>query len=211
MYILGISCFYHDSAAALLSDGMLIAAAEEERFTRRKHDRAYPAEAIAFCLEQAGITAADLDYVVFYEKPLRKFERILSMSLGSVPRSWPVFRESMQTWLQEKLWIRSMIQRRLDVRRGRLLFCEHHMSHAASALSSPSNTRILTIDGAEVTTTAIGRGDAPSTAGQPAPERIRASAHSVSIRLSPRSSASRSMKANTRLWAWALRRAAICR
>ena len=88
MYILGISCFYHDAAAALLHDGVLVAAAEEERFTRIKHDYNFPHEAIAFCLEQAGITGNDLDYVVFYEKPLLKYERILMTSLQTFPKSW---------------------------------------------------------------------------------------------------------------------------
>ena len=95
MYILGVSCYYHDSAAAILHDGQLVAASEEERFSRKKHDFGYPTKAIAFCLEQAGITAQDLDYVVFYEKPLQKFERILMTTLQTFPRSYPVFRESM--------------------------------------------------------------------------------------------------------------------
>jgi carbamoyltransferase len=95
MYILGVSCYYHDSAAALLHDGMLVAAADQERFSRIKHDNDYPGQAIRFCLQQAGITGADLDYVVFYEKPLIKFERILMTALGTFPASYPVFRESM--------------------------------------------------------------------------------------------------------------------
>jgi carbamoyltransferase len=98
MYILGISCYYHDAAAALLQDGLLVAAAEEERFSRKKHDHGFPKQAIQFCLEAAGITSQDLDYVVFYEKPLRKFERILLSTLQSFPSSWAVFRESMIAW-----------------------------------------------------------------------------------------------------------------
>src|SRR5512136_3234114 len=109
MFILGVSCYYHDSAAVLLKDGQLIAAAEEERFSRVKHDNGYPKHAIAFCLRQAGVTAKDLDYVVFYEKPLVKFERILMTTLGGFPKSWGVFRESMVTWFDEKLWIKSKL------------------------------------------------------------------------------------------------------
>ena len=101
MHILGISCFYHDAAAVLLQQGELVAAAEEERFTRKKHDFGFPANAIAFCLEHAGITAPELDYVVFYEKPLLKFERILTTTLGTFPKSWGVFRESMITWFND--------------------------------------------------------------------------------------------------------------
>ena len=95
MYILGISCFYHDSAVALIQDGKLVAAAEEERFSRQKHDFAFPTRAIQFCLRQAGITGRELDYAVFYEKPLVKFERILMTTLSMYPRSWRVFREAM--------------------------------------------------------------------------------------------------------------------
>ena len=122
MYILGISCYYHDSAAAILQDGILIAAAEEERFTRVKHDYSFPVKAIDFCLRQAGITGQDLDYVVFYEKPLLKFERILMTSLQTFPQSWGVFRESMITWFNEKLWIKSEILTRLNIPDEKLLF-----------------------------------------------------------------------------------------
>ena len=111
MYILGISAFYHDSAAALLSDGVLIAAAMEERFSRLKHDNGFPQLAAEFCLRQAGITARDLEYVVFYEKPLQKFERILQTALNTFPRSSGLWRESMMTWLSDKLWVRSHIAR----------------------------------------------------------------------------------------------------
>ena len=101
MNILGVSCYYHDSAAALLQDGVLIAAADEERFSRKKHDHGYPQQAIDFCLAQGGITGADLDYVVFYEKPLHKFERILLSTLGTFPKSWGVFREAIVAWFDE--------------------------------------------------------------------------------------------------------------
>src|SRR5947208_1532820 len=109
MNILGISCYYHDAAAALLQDGVLVAAAEEERFSRRKHDARFPVHAIAFCLRQARISGNDIDYAVFYEKPLLKLERILTTSFGSFPRSWKVFREGTVSWLKERLWIKDRI------------------------------------------------------------------------------------------------------
>jgi len=161
MYILGISCFYHDAAAALIKDGKLVAAAEEERFTRIKHDFGFPVKAIDFCLRQAGITSRDLDYVVFYEKPFHKFERIVMTSLQTFPRSWRVFREAMLTWLSDKLWIKSLIRDKVGVDYGRILFSEHHLSHAASAFyPSPFDEAIiLTIDGVgEWATTTVGVG-----------------------------------------------------
>ena len=163
MYILGVSCYYHDAAAALIEDGKLIAAADEERFSRKKHDNGFPKQAIAFCLRQAGITAADLDYVVFYEKPLLKFERILMTALGTFPHSYPVFRESMVAWFNQKLWIKSHLQTEIGVPTERLLFAEHHLSHAASALyTSPfDEAAILTVDGVgEWATATIGKGTA---------------------------------------------------
>jgi carbamoyltransferase len=163
MYILGISCYYHDAAAALLQDGMLVAAAEEERFTRIKHDYGFPNQAIDFCLSQAGITGRDLDYVVFYEKPLLKFERILMTTLQMFPKSWGVFRESMITWFNEKLWIKGNILNKLDIPDDKLLFVEHHLSHAASAFfcSPYEESAILTIDGVgEWTTATLGRATA---------------------------------------------------
>lgn len=163
MRILGISCYYHDAAAALIDDGLLVAAAEEERFSRKKHDHGYPEQAIAFCLKQAGITAADLDYVVFYEKPLRKFERIMLTTLGTWPSSYAVFRESMVAWFNEKLWVKSHILDRLKLPPDKLLFADHHMSHAASAFfcSPYDEAAILTCDGVgEWQTTTIGRGRA---------------------------------------------------
>jgi len=161
MYILGISCFYHDAAAALLKDGELVAAAEEERFSRKKHDFDFPEKAIRFCLDFAGISGKDLDYVVFYEKPFQKFERILMTSLKTFPKSWKVFRESMITWLGDKLWIKSIIKDRLGIDDSKLLFTEHHHSHAASAFyPSPfEEAAILTIDGVgEWTSSTSGRG-----------------------------------------------------
>ncbi len=159
MYILGISCFYHDAAAALLADGELIAAAEEERFSRQKHDASYPQHAIEFCLKTAGITTTDLDYVVFYEKPLLKFERIFKTHLAAFPRSWRTFGEAMIAWLGDKLWVKSHLHEKLGVPNERILFADHHASHAASAFfASPfTEAAVLTIDGVgEWTTTAKG-------------------------------------------------------
>jgi carbamoyltransferase len=168
MYILGLSFFYHDSAAALLHDGLLVAAAEEERFSRVKHDYGFPTHAIDFCLTQAGITANDLDYVVFYEKPLLKFERILMSTLGSFPKSWRSFGEAMVTWLDQKLWIKSLLIEQIKVPTEKVLFVGHHMAHAASAFfASPyEDAAILTVDGVgEWTTAAYGYGRASWTNG----------------------------------------------
>ncbi len=161
MYILGISAFYHDSAAALIKDGVLIAASMEERFSRKKHDNGFPQLAVQFCLEQAGITANDLEYVVFYEKPLVKFERILQTTINTFPRSAGVWREAMMAWLTDKLWVRSHVARGVGVPFNKILFCDHHMSHAASTyLASPfKDAAIMTVDGVgEWTTTTLGVG-----------------------------------------------------
>lgn len=149
MYILGISCYYHDAAASLLHDGQLVAAAEEERFSRKKHDYDFPKNAIRFCLESAGIKGTDLDYVVFFEKPFRKLDRILATVLQTYPQSWKVFRESMITWIIDKLWVASTLEQELGIRKDKVLFSEHHLSHAASAfLCSPfEEAAILTVDG----------------------------------------------------------------
>jgi carbamoyltransferase len=144
MNILGVSCFYHDSAAALLQDGMLIAAAEEERFTRQKHDNGFPRNAIQFCLETGGITGQDLDYVVFYEKPFVKFERILMSTLGTFPRSWQVFSEAMISYFDEKLWIKNVLMHEVDVPAEKVLFVDHHVSHAASAMFASPFLSIIT-------------------------------------------------------------------
>ncbi len=163
MNILGISCYFHDAAAALLRDGSLVAAAEEERFSRKKHDYEFPQRAIDFCLRTGRITPADLDYVAFFEKPFLKFERLLLTSLQTFPRSYRVFREAMVSWLGDKLWIKHLIQKRLGVPGSKILFSEHHLSHAASAfLCSPfGEAAILTVDGVGEWTTAslgVGRG-----------------------------------------------------
>ncbi len=163
MNILGISCYYHDAAAALLVNGQLVAAAEEERFTRKKHDHNFPTNAIDFCLKTANLTAQELDYVVFYEKPLVKFERILQTALSTFPKSWAVFRESMITWFNEKLWIKSQLQTKIGVPTNKILFVEHHLSHAASAMfcSPYADAAVLTIDGVgEWTTATLGQATA---------------------------------------------------
>ncbi len=149
MYILGISCYYHDAAAVLLKDGVLVAAAEEERFSRIKHDYGFPKNAIHFCLEREGIQGEDLDYVVFFEKPFRKLDRILMTTLQTYPQSWKVFRESMITWMVDKLWVATTLQSELGIKKDKILFSEHHLSHAASAyLCSPfDEAAILTVDG----------------------------------------------------------------
>jgi carbamoyltransferase len=147
--ILGISCFFHDAAAALLHDGDLVAAAEEERFTRKKHDYDFPANAIRFCLQAGGLEPGDLDLVVFFEKPFVKFDRILRSTMQTFPRSRKVFQESMVSWLGEKLWIKNIIRQRVGVPESKILFSGHHLSHAASAFfCSPFDTAaILTVDG----------------------------------------------------------------
>ena len=163
MYILGVSCYYHDSAAALIRDGEVVAAADEERFSRKKHDFAFPRDAIAYCLEEAGITSADLDYVVFYEKPMQKFVRILQTTLQTFPQSYPVFRESMIAWFNEKLWIKGELLTHLDIPDEKLLFVEHHLSHAASAFfcSPYKEAAVLTLDGVgEWTTATVGKATA---------------------------------------------------
>lgn len=161
MYLLGISCFYHDAAAALIKDGTLVAAAEEERFTRIKHDFDFPENAIQFCLDFAGIKGKDLDYVVFYEKPFHKFERILMSTFQTFPKSWKVFREAMITWLGDKLWVKNIIKDKVGVEDKKILFGEHHLSHAASTFyPSPfDEAAILTVDGVgEWTTASMGIG-----------------------------------------------------
>lgn len=169
MDILGISCFYHDAAAALLRDGELVAASMEERLTRKKHDNSFPSQAIQFCLKRAGIQGPDLDYVVFYEKPMVKVGRILQTALSTFPRSWDFWREAVTAYVSEKMWIKSLIQRELNVPPDKILFCDHHMSHAASAFfTSPyEDAAVLTIDGVgEWTTTTMGRATANWGRGQ---------------------------------------------
>ncbi|RJP39720.1 MAG: hypothetical protein C4547_03405 [Phycisphaerales bacterium] len=162
MNILGVSCFYHDSGAALVRDGRLIAAAEEERFSRRKHDNGFPSRAIDYCLREGGLTIDDVDYVVFYEKPLIKFSRILETILASWPRSYLPWVTGLPQWVANKMNVPREIRRRLRTTRP-VLCCRHHISHAASAfLVSPyDQAAIISADGVgEWTTTAwgVGRG-----------------------------------------------------
>ncbi len=161
MKILGLSFFYHDSAAALLIDGLPRAMAEEERFSRKKHDSGFPEKAIDFVLGEAKIKAADLDYVVFYEKPFVKLDRIFKTTFQSFPFAPKVFRESVKSLFLDKLWVRELISRKLEINPDKVLFSEHHLSHAASAfLCSPfKEAAILTVDGiGEWATTALGLG-----------------------------------------------------
>ena len=160
MNILGISAFYHDSAACLVKDGKIIAAAQEERFTRKKHDAAFPKNAVEFCLQQGGINTSDLDYVGFYDKPFIKFERILETYLGIAPAGLRQYLSAMPIWLKDKLWTRTNIRKDLNYR-GKVLFAEHHESHAASAFfPSPfQEAAILTMDGVgEWATSSIAKG-----------------------------------------------------
>jgi len=159
MYILGISCYYHDSSAALLKDGKIIAAAQEERFSRKKHDTSFPRLAIDFCLKSQNITIEEVNYIAFYEKPFLKFERLLSQHLQEFPKSLNTFIGSMPSWLNEKLRIINKIKKELKYKKD-VFFIDHHMAHAASFLISPfKNAAIVTIDGVgEWTTTAYGIG-----------------------------------------------------
>ena len=162
MYVLGISCFYHDSGAALVGDGNLVAAAEEERFNRQKHYNGFPEQAIQYCLDEAGITIDQVDHIGFYEKPLVKFSRILEVILADWPRTYVSWLRSMPVWLGSKLNTGRLIQKALGTDQD-ILFCQHHLSHAASAfLVSPfEEAAIITADGVgEWSTTAwgVGRG-----------------------------------------------------
>ncbi len=167
MRILGLSAFYHDSAAALVVDGEVVAAAQEERFTRKKHDADFPSQAAAYCLEAAGIAPGDLDHVVFYDKPFLKFERLLETYLAFAPRGFRSFRMAVPLWLREKLFQKQLLRdelRKLDPRcdwEAKLLFTEHHQSHAASAFyPSPfTEAAVLVMDGVgEWATTSVGFG-----------------------------------------------------
>jgi len=167
--ILGVSAFYHDSAAALIQDGTVIAAAQEERFTRKKHDAAFPENAITYCLEEAGITLSDVDYVAFYDKPFLKFERLLETYLAFVPIGFRSFKMAIPVWLKEKLFQKDLLRKKFKAFdadfdwQNKLLFSEHHQSHAASAFfPSPfEDAVVLTMDGVgewATTSVAIGRG-----------------------------------------------------
>jgi carbamoyltransferase len=170
MRIVGLSAYYHDSAAALLIDGKIVAAAQEERFTRRKHDAGFPAHALAYCLAEAGLLLEDIDYVAFYDKPFLKFERLLETYVAFAPRGLRSFQKSMPVWIKEKLFQKDLLRAELeqiapDVDwRARLLFAEHHISHAASAYyPSPfDEALVLTLDGVGewcTTSAGVGRGN----------------------------------------------------
>ena len=170
MRVLGISAFYHDSAAALVEDDRIVAAAQEERFTRKKHDPSFPSHAIGYCLQEAGVRLDELDYVVFYDKPFLKFERLLETYVAMAPRGFRSFKMAIPLWLREKLFQKSLLGGELKKFgdnfdwKGRLLFCEHHLSHAASAFfpSPYAEAAVLTMDGVgewATTSTAVGSGN----------------------------------------------------
>lgn len=160
--ILGLSSYYHDAAASIVKDGKIIAAAAEERFSRKKHDYGFPTSAINFCLKEAGVTGDQLDYVIFHEKPFVKFERLMTTILETYPQSYTVFRESMLSWLKEKLWIKTAIMDKLGIKDDKkILFSDHHLSHASSAFfCSPfKESAIITADAVgEWTTATVGYG-----------------------------------------------------
>jgi len=174
MRLLGISAFYHDSAAALVEDGRVVAAAQEERFSRKKHDSGFPGQAIAYCLEAGRVDLDDIDHVVFFEKPFVKFERLLETYLGNAPRGFSSFRMAMPLWIKDKLFQKSNLEKELKAFApsgkidNKLLFAEHHQSHAASAFfPSPfEEAVVLTMDGVgewATTSVAIGRGNTLKT------------------------------------------------
>ncbi|MGC3956414.1 MAG: carbamoyltransferase [Verrucomicrobiota bacterium] len=161
MNILGLSAFYHDSAACLVRDGRIIAAAQEERFTRKKHDAAFPQNAVEYCLREGGLSLAQVDYVAFYEKPFVKFDRILHSYLAYAPSGLKTFLMAIPLWIRERIWMKTLIQDELPGFAGKILFPEHHESHAASAFfpSPYPEAAFLTVDGVgEWTTTSYGKG-----------------------------------------------------
>lgn len=165
IYVLGISALYHNSAAALICNGEILAAAEEERFTRIKGDNAFPIQAITFCLDSVGITASELSYVVYYEDPIEKFGRIMTSSFICAPKSIRQFLAAIPEWISNKLWIEKEIRKQLGVKKTEIVFLSHHISHAASSFfPSPFNdAAILTVDGVgEWTTAAWGVGEGNS-------------------------------------------------
>ena len=164
MRILGISAFYHDSAAALVVDGRIVAAGQEERFSRKKHDEAFPKRAAEYCLSEAGIREEDLDYVAFYEKPLWKFDRLLETYLAFAPAGFSSFLKAMPVWLKDKLFLSNRMRGQLPGYKKAFIYPSHHESHAASAFfPSPfQDAAILTMDGVGEWATAsigVGRGN----------------------------------------------------
>ena len=208
MKILGISAHYHDSAAALVVDGVPVCAVQEERLSRRKNDAGFPIGAIEWCLDQAGLDPEDLDAVVFYERSMLKFDRILTCALRAFPRSWRSFPHAIKNSLGEKVWVRGIIASHLGVPRSKILFTGHHQSHAAAAfLTAPTRrAAILTADGVgEWATLTVGHGE------RRADGRTRDHARCAKSDSRTRSaccippsrpiSASRSTRTNTRSWA----------
>jgi len=174
MRLLGLSAFYHDSAAALIEDGHIVAAAQEERFSRKRHDAGFPSHAIRFCLDAAGVSLDEVDHVVFFEKPLIKFERLLETYLANAPDGFTSFKTAIPVWIKEKLFQKPNLERALGAFAasgkvvGKLLFAEHHQSHAASAFfPSPFDEAVvLTMDGVgewATTSVSIGRGNTLTT------------------------------------------------
>ena len=160
MYILGISCYYHNSAACIIKDGEVVAAVEEERFTRKKFDDGFPSEAIDYCMNEAGITTKDLECVAFYDKSILKFERLLDNYITLAPLGLKSFLNVIPKWLHKRIWVKEEIKKHLKYN-GEIIFPEHHISHAAYAFfTSPFNqSAILSVDGVgEWTTTAFGTG-----------------------------------------------------
>ena len=156
MYTLGISCYYHDSSAAILKDGKVIAAVEEERFSRKKFDDDFPKQAINWWLKESGISSKNLDSVAFYDKPVLKFERLLDNYIAVAPRGLYSFLDVIPKWIHKRLWVKDEISKHLKDFNGEIIFPEHHMSHAAHAFfTSPfDEAAILTIDGVGEWTTA---------------------------------------------------------
>ena len=208
MRVLGISAFYHDSAAAIVEDGEIVAAAQEERFTRKKHDARFPADAVDYCLREAGVSLDGFDYIAFYDKPLLKFERLLETYLSFAPRGFESFSMAIPVWLREKLFLKDLLIGELKKRGSRkdladrLIFSEHHLSHAASAFfPSPfKEAAVLTMDGVgEWATTSLAHGHGNKLeviAGDPLSSLPRA----VCIPRSPITPGSRSTRASTKSW-----------
>jgi carbamoyltransferase len=204
--ILGISAFYHDSAAALIEDGVVIAAAQEERFTRKKHDDRFPESAIHYCLDEAGISLADIDFVAFYDKPFLKFERLLETYLAFAPHGFRSFRMAIPIWLKEKLFQKDLLSKKFKAFdadfdwQNKLLFSEHHQSHAASAFfPSPFEKAVVSANGPPhrlpSVTVQISRWFGKSIFPIPS---------DCCIRRSPITPVSRSIPASTRSWDWPL-------
>ena len=219
MYVLGISAYYHDSAAALLHDGQIVAAAQEERFTRKKHDAGFPKNALEYCLQEAGIALGDVDYVAFYDKPFLKFERLLETYVAFAPRGFESFRMAVPVWLREKLFLKDLLRKALKEFapdydwENRLRFSEHHLSHAASAFfpSPYEEAAVLTMDGVgewATTSLAIGRGNQLEVVKEihfPHSLGLLYSAFTYYTGTASRSRttpASRSIRVNTKSWGW---------